>query len=139
MESVWVIEEGEYSDYHVVGVYDSRESAETILASLPDYDRPTIAEWPLNPCLDEVRMGLHKWRVVMLIDGTTERADELELSSYRMEPSKHSIWERTKAPFYQGKGVPDALSAEVWASSREHAVKITNEIRIQMIANGEWK
>ena len=59
MKSVWVIEEGEYSDYHVVGVYDSRESAETILASLPDDDRPTIAEWPLNPCLDEVR-GLNQ-------------------------------------------------------------------------------
>lgn len=28
--SVWVIEQGEYSDYRVVGVYSSRENAERI-------------------------------------------------------------------------------------------------------------
>jgi hypothetical protein len=38
-----------------------------------------------------------------------------------------------------GKGIPDALQADVWAKNEQHAVKIVNEKRAQMIANGEWE
>ena len=46
---------------------------------------------------------------------------------------------RTKAPAYQGKGVPDCLNATVLARNEKHAIKIVNEKRAQIIAAGEWE
>jgi hypothetical protein len=66
MASVFVIEQGSYSDYHVVGVFSTRENAETVLAALKAatesyYDTPGIAEWPLDPAIDALRAGLKRY------------------------------------------------------------------------------
>lgn len=140
--TVWVIEQGEYSDYRVVGVFSSRENAEAVAALLgkEEYgDKPTVAEWPLDPVVNELHQGLKPYRVVMAADGTAEKCEpKNEVSAYDIK-SGVTIWERSTAPAYRGKGVQDCIHGIVWAKDEQHAVKVMNEKRAQMIASGEWK
>lgn len=144
--TVWVVERGSYSDYHVVGVFSSRENADRIADALnqPDEDgikpsdEATVVEWPLDPAIGEMNAGLSQWLVWMLRDGTTEKCEPIELSSCDLV-GRVAIWQRSKAPYYQRRGgAPDCLDATVWAKDAEHAVKIANEHRTRLIASGEW-
>jgi hypothetical protein len=97
----------------------------------------TIVEWPVDAGVAKINSGLSRWGVLMLRDGTTEEVWRQEVSGYNLIDG-HNIWRRSEAPAYKGKGVPDCLNASVWARNEKHAVKIANEIRTKMIAEGEW-
>lgn len=140
--TIYAVTSGSYSDYRVAALFSTRERAQdykdTVLKD--EYDSG-IEEYLLDPdTTDLLRRGYAVWRVTMLRDGSTERVDRTDNSHYDVEGApRFHIWERTKAPAYIGKGIPDALNASVWAKSEKAAVKITNERRAQMIASGEWK
>lgn len=142
MASIWVIEEGEYSDYRVVGVFSSRKNAQlaldTVLKDGTSWGRPTIAEWELDPCIDELRKGYKPFRIRMLRDGSVEYCEEVEASTYSMFYCELVIWKREEAPAYRGKRVPNCLNGTVLAKDKEHAIKIANERRTQLIAAGEF-
>lgn len=141
--TVWVIEQGSYSDYRVVGIYSTRENAQEIADIInreDPYDKAEVGEWEVDPLISELRAGWRPFHLVMLADGTVENVRDEERNSYNIGNGTHLwLWERTKAPAYKGKGIPDALNGTVWAKDREHAIKIANERRVQMIASGEWK
>lgn len=134
---VWLIEEGSYSDYHVVGVFSSRQAAEMVLEKIKGYgyDEPEIVEWAMDPGVEEIRAGLRPHHVCMrLDDGFVESANETDWSSYDIG-GRVTLWERTKAGAYQGKpGVTDAVTGTVFARDIAHAVKIVNEKRVQILA-----
>lgn len=136
MRTIWVLHGGDYSDYRVSGVFSSRKNANLAKTALKDRDSH-VDEWTLDPCVADLNMGYQRFRIVMLRDGTTE---EVRSDTYlsQLEPSIW-LWKRTEAVAYKGKGIPDALVAEVWAKDAKHAVKIANEHRTRMIAFGEWK
>jgi len=141
-KSVWVIEAGSYSDYHVVGVFSTKENAERALGWLSaggaEYlYRPSVGEWEMDPAIAELNAGMDQWSVCMDYDGTVERA-KVEESRYDLNVDIRA-WLRTKAPAYGGKGVNDAVEGTVWARDEEHAIKIANEKRLQRIASGELK
>lgn len=139
MKSVWVIEQGSYSDYHVAGVFSSKKNAELILSKMTGtYETPSIAQWDLDPAVEEINAGLMTWNVRMLRDGTVEHCEEYGMTSYGLA-SDLSLWRRSQAPAYRGKGIEDCLSGTVWAKDGEHAIKIANERRAQMIAENKWK
>lgn len=140
MKTVWVIEQGGYSDYRVIGVFTSKENAELVMAAIDSkWDEPSIAEWPLDPAVNELQSGRARWFVLMKKNGDVEEARKDELSSWDLVDDA-SIWERSTAPAYQGtdKAV-DVLQVRVWAKDEKHAIKIANERRTQMISSGEWK
>jgi hypothetical protein len=135
MKTVWAIEDGNYSDYHVIGVFTSKENAELIRAKTGG----TIDEWPLNPAVDELSKGYTSWYGDMLFDGTTTRMEQQsDLSGYNLSNSLH-IWKCSKVPFYKGKDVQDCISGHVLAKDSKHAVKIFNEFRTQQIASGKFQ
>lgn len=141
MGTVWVIEQGSYSDYRVVGVYTSKANAEKIAALLNKEkysDEATVAEWPVNPAVDEINQGLKMYLVQMHMNGNTERVEESDITSYSLS-SRLEVWERTKAPAWQRQPIDDMISGHVWAESVEHAVKIANEYRARAIADGRMK
>lgn len=141
MKSIWVIEQGSYSDYGVTGVYSTKEAAQLVAdkinASSP-YEEATIAEWPLNPGVDEIKAGLGTWNILMLKDGSTELCEKEGFSAYYLT-SCCAVWPRSTAPAYQGKGVPDVLHCHIRAKDMKHALKIANEFRIAKLASGEFK
>ena len=136
MNTIWVLHGGDYSDYSVSGVFSSRKNANIAKKALKDKEH-RVDEWPLDPGIDDLKKGYMRFRVVMLRDGETEVAGP-SLYTFDLEP-RVWLWERTKADSYKGKGIPDALSADVWAKDLEHAIKIANEHRTRMIAEGVWK
>lgn len=145
MSTIWVVEQGEYSDYRVIGVFSSKEHAQLIVDAIKASAEnayssdATIAEWPLDPVVSELRQGLRLFLVDMRKDGALERCERWTISGYELTGYVR-MWRRTKAPAFVGNQAdnPDILQAMVWAKDEEHAVKITNEHRAQFIASGEW-
>lgn len=138
MKTIWVIEQGSYSDYHVVGVFSSKGKAQLICDHLrSEYDSPSIAEWPIDPGVEGLSHGYSSWLGEMLYDGAVERMVERELSSDNLTGGL-TLWKRASAPAYKGTNVPDCLHGTVLAKDRTHAIKIFNEKRTQLIALGKW-
>ena len=138
MKSIWVIEQGTYSDYHVAGVFSRKENADLVCEALKasePYDEPVVNEWFLDPAVKELNSGMDQYLVLMLKDGTVERAEQVGFGPYALA-GEVVIWRRSQAQAYRGKGIPDCLNARVWAKDKKHAIKIVNEHRAQMIAEG---
>jgi hypothetical protein len=125
MSSVWAIEDGEYSDYHVVGVFSSRENAELVLGHLDSGD---IAEWDLDPGIDSLNAGLSRYYVHMLRDGTVR---ESRACKFEIEEYEHLNPDPRHQPTF-------GLRISVFAKDEAHAIKIANEKRTQAIAEGRW-
>jgi len=136
MGNVWVIERGEYSDYHVVGVFTSEANAQVVLDKLGEGE---IAKWVLDPAVEELRAGLEQWNVWILANGDIERVNKAKnVYSHELAGNVH-IWLRSQAEFYNGKNAPDVLDCTVWARDEAHAIKIANEHRTRMLAVGDWR
>lgn len=142
MSTVWVIEQGSYSDYRVSGVFTTKENAQMVCDAINAgdncYDTATLAEWPLDPAIDALNQGLNRYFVQMLRDGTVERIEsKAGLATYPSLADYFEEWRREGAPHFKGK--PNVLQAYVWAENDKHAIKIVNERRIQMLANNQWE
>lgn len=139
MKKVYAVSSGSYSDYRVDAIFSSRKLAEDFIATIKDNNYNDIEEYEIDPpTVDLICRGYSVWRVHMLKDGTTERVERMGNDKYDVMNIGHAIWERTKAPAYQGKGIPDILTSTVWAKTKRQAIKIVNEKRTQMIAEGKW-
>lgn len=124
-KTVWVVEDGDYSDYCVIGVY-SEEASALQAASMFGGD---VSEWPLDPGVDEINRGLKPYYVAMSRNGgnvSTFQENSL--------PGEKGYW------IYESYGArKHILTTSVWATSKDHAIKIVNEKRIQILAADAWK
>jgi len=128
-KSIWIIEQGEYSDYHVVGIFSTKENAEKAfhIIDSSSYASPKIVEYKLDPGVEELNQGLTLYNVLMEANGDTVHVEKFLVYDFDDIP-EISILITTKR-----------ILAMIFATSKTHAVKIVNERRIQMIANGELK
>jgi hypothetical protein len=127
MPKVFLVTSGSYSDYHVVGVFSTRENAERVIndADKSDYDSAYIEEYDIDPTIDELNQGLTMYRVLMTVEGDTKEIEKVEgISSVRS---------------FSCTTVRNDLNMSVWAKDETHAVKIVNEKRLQRIAENNWK
>lgn len=138
---VWAVEQGDYSDYRVVGVFSSSANAQFIADTIngdDTYYKATVTRWPIDPAVDELRAGQRQYRILMLRDGTVESCEAQSMSSYDIIGTIH-LWHRTEALAYANKpNVQDCLDCTVWAKDEKHAIKIANEHRAQFIAANKW-
>jgi hypothetical protein len=139
---IWLIEQGRYSDYHVVGVYDSEKKAREVADAInagDTSDEARVSSRVLNPGVDELRAGLRLYLVTIQRDGTVEKCKLRDVSGYDLMSPPAQMWRRSTAPMYQGRdGFPDVMWVTCWARDENHAIKIANEHRTQFIALGEW-
>lgn len=137
---VWVVEQGSYSDYRVVGVFSSRKNAQAIADRINDGDtfsNATVGKRPLDPCIAEINAGLKRFLVTMNYDGAVEQVME-DFDAYDILGSLE-VWQRTKASAWSRQPIGDAIHGTVWATDEQHAVKIANERRLLEIASGKMK
>ena len=120
MATIYICTSGEYSDYGIRAVFDKKELAEEFCSRY----RRTIEEWELNPKGKELRLGYQVYVVTMNKDGDTLEARETDFFA------DETTWEIRR---------DGLMYLTCWAKSDQHAVKIANEHRVQMIANNEWK
>ncbi len=127
MKTIYLVTEGEYSDYHVAAAFSTEALARDYMDK---FDGDNIDEYELDPQKQSLPNGMNVYSVDMFRDGSTnnlyydntDRLDEL------VEP-------HIERDFYKN-GV---LTGEVLARDKIHAAKIMNEKRVQLIALGEWK
>ena len=136
---VYAVNSGTYSDYRICGIFSTRQKAEEFMQFVRESDYNEIEVYEIDPpIVDLIKRGYSIWRVLMRIDGTTERISKVDNEYYNVSDIGYHIWRRTEATAYKGKGIPDVLQSTVWAKTEKQAVKIVNEQRIKMIATGEW-
>ncbi len=120
----YVLTDGEYSDYHILGVYSTKDNAESA-ALLFNITNPP-EEWEIDAPAGPGD-GMLPWCVKMDVDG--RGCAERESAQY-FEGFLADGWR----PY--GDGV--SVAFYMWAHDAKHATKIANERRAQLIASGEW-
>lgn len=142
MSTVYVVNRGCYSDYHVVAIFSTKQKAKDFMQAVrTDYDDYNdIEEYELdNNVVDLIKHGYSIWNIHMLRNGDTERVERRDSEAFYIESIGFTIWQRSQIPINKDKNVGDVLVAYVWAKDEKHAIKITNEHRAQIIAEGKWK
>jgi len=119
---IYVVTKGEYSDYRICGVFDNKPDASYVAAK---YDGE-VETYSLNPAVCELRKGYTGFIVRMERDGTTDSVEEWEdfIAEEEEEPTFFPLisW----------------MVTNMYAKDAKHAVKIANERRTRMIAEGRW-
>lgn len=121
-KTIYIVTEGEYSDYRICAVFDNKELAQKYIKATTSNsrwsDEKEIEEWPLN----ELKKGYKFFAVNMGKNGnsTVEEAN--------------CIW----GPRFFKQYNEEFLKMNVMAKDEKHAIKIVNEKRVQLIANDMW-
>jgi len=129
MKIAYVVTQGSYSDYSIRGVFDNKELAEQFIAAFSEaqrYDAMEIEEWGLNPFKVELGKGYKPYFVRMDREGNSSEA-RISGSAYEYE-----------GELEYGFDVNKNMYNHCFAKGSEHAIKITNERRVQLIADGKW-
>lgn len=117
MPKCWIIEQGEYSDYHVVGIFSTEENAKHVMERIKQtykYDRPYITERSFDPGIAELNEGLNHY-CVRWIDAVMDVA----ISTDAEDEDCH--WDN--GHIYM-----------VWAANDQAAIKIAAERHTQYLA-----
>ena len=117
MTTIYVVTEGQYSSYRIVGFFSTKDKADAFKGKFDT----RVEEYEL----DNLEPGLYlsSYAVWMKRDGTCARVEERGLvtpDAYRLLPGPY-------------------LFVQCFAKDEQHAVKIANEKRTQMIALGQWE
>lgn len=132
---IYVVTRGEYSDYCICSLHDSKADAQAEVNRLNEQDRwdsARIEEYFLNPSKGYPdNETYHLFVIAMRKNGN------VTYSSDEGVPSAVPDSERFKAQ-YTGNTYADAWAFRVVARNLEHAIKIVNEKRVQYIANNDW-
>lgn len=129
----YVITQGSYSDYRIIGVYSTCELAERAVALLnantDDWygEEPQIEEYELDVD-DAIPPGRALYSVAMTFAGET----------LKVEKERRQLASNVSGPGAYGP-VSDgwkSFHCRVIASDEKHAVKIANEHRSALIAGG---
>lgn len=128
-DRIWLLTDGDYSDYQVVAAFTSREKAEAF-RKRPGYENDDIAEFPLDPC------ELHHWRwhIIMAKDGAV-------VNDSFMGPVLRRDIARGGCYFTcGGRGAERQcrLNSNVDTADHTRAVKVTNGRRLHLLAEEAW-
>lgn len=114
-QTAYVLTEGDYSDYKVIGVYSTKELAEEAKTLWP---YSSVVSFPLD-YIPEHPPGMYFWF------GTANRrigAKEIEHKVFKVGPNK---------PFWQGEeftyGNTLGFRVNFWAVDKDHALKILQD------------
>lgn len=124
MAKVYLLTQGEYSEYHIVGVYSTREKAEAHKPNHRNYfgTDPDIEEHELDPPCSILP---DTWKVIMDRDGNSLEEPHL---TEGQDKESFNLWDSKKDNEY---------AFWVHAKDKAHAVKVANEMRIRKIIQGD--
>lgn len=123
MKTIYLVSQGEYSDYHICGAFSSEEAAQFFIDNSDikgEYDEMRIEPHNLDPFINEMKSGLSYFFVRMGLNGDNAYTDKQQPTSWDRE-----YINKNRNYFY----------THCWAKDETHAIKIANERRIQAIAN----
>ena len=126
MPEAFLVTQGEYSDYHVLAVFSTREGAEKYAAYYPtngynavDIELVGLDEWGKYP------PGKLRYRVQFDREGNNRQIQQEGPDDGYEEVRPHADGE--------------TMVTYCWANDEQHAAKIANERRVQLIAANGWE
>ena len=133
MSKVYIVTAGDYSSYRICAVFSTKAKAEEYIAEAAraskdkGRDFNPIEEYELD-LYEDKHPGLYPWRVHMEKDGSTKGFQSWQMSfpfdaDYSFEFLRHET---------------ECLRNDCWAKDKDHAIKITNELRVRLIADNQW-
>ena len=128
-KTIYVVTRGEYSDYDIEALFSEVENAEQFVKyynATNRYDEARIEERELDAISEYSPKGMNFYSVVMDRNGD---ADEPHIQSWMDTPYVSHMWHARKGEW---------LHMTVAARDKEHAIKIVNEKRAQLIATEQW-
>lgn len=153
MKKIYVVTEGDYPDDQIMSVHDNREDAE-LMAEPFDY---SIEEYELNPPKpDYIKRGYKIYRVNMFQDGNLPKSPHSygvqrcnyewqvrDIGEAKFEECESVYYDAIGRCYYDdcadmGHNGEMIMKITVLAKDREHAIKITDGKREQLLANGMW-
>ena len=117
---IYVVTDGYYSDYQIKGVFDDETLAEQFRLH---FGYHSVEEYVLNLSAPQLRAGLQVYEVRMAHDGTVQYVKRCS------DPPNNTV------EFW---GDDSCMHTEMWAKDEQHAVKIANERRAQVLDNNHW-
>jgi len=123
MKSIYICTTGEYDEYRICGVFDNKTAAKKFCKHFGC----GIEKWILNPFASELAKNYFPYFVRMSKDGNVISIDE--------NPSFFGFGDSTKI---HGFDIHKNMYLYCMAESPEHAVKIANEFRINLITSNKW-
>ncbi len=125
MKKIFLVTDGEYSNYHIVGAYSSEQDADLVVERFGGQ----VEEFQLDPNMAKIRSGYTIFKVDITRDG---QVLEVVRGGY-------SDLEFYSPPFVcQMNDGTSRTEFALWAKHEAQAVKTANEMRAQLIANNEW-
>ena len=122
---IYVVTNGDYSDYHVCCICSTKEKAERaklLYKASNKYYEVILDDFKNIP------EGLLPFKVIMDKEGNSE-TEEVSISCFG-NGDVFKYYDETNTP---------KIGFNVFAKDEKHAVKIANEKRIQLIANNDWE
>jgi hypothetical protein len=130
---VWVVMSGEYSDTTFQAVFSTKELADEFIERMNNANGGYSQYWlwdddghDLDEHLPQMRDGFRFYQVSMKKDGSSTVKDKGE------GLTDTETWSRFDSC------VSPKLIVTCRAKDKEHAAKIANEKRVQLIAANEW-
>lgn len=129
-KKVYVVTAGDYSDYHIVEIFDSREKAEEYVNHSTDSDLNDIEEYNLNEPKPD------KSEKVFTLRSEFDEID-FEVTGYRAAPNHYKdlmcrVGDSGRGPF-------DFVVFYVCADTRKRAIKIASERLRQVKAEEHFR
>ena len=121
--TVYLVSDGEYSDYSILGIYSTKEKAEEALAL---YAAKYIEEWEID-VLPPHPPGELRWIVNVQDSGNILSVEPASAEEKYVAFKSFRKWLE-----------PDTRILILWARDKDHAIKIASEKRREMIVSGEW-
>jgi hypothetical protein len=128
METVWIVTQGEWEDYQLVGVFADEKSAMEMVKLIGN-EEVKYYEHKLDSIPDHPE-GCQLYIVWMRRDGTIDGVKR------EYDPSYMYDAKNLKCPemIYQSR----QRMFNCWAHSKEHAVEVVSNWRIDLLANNRW-
>ena len=140
MDNVYLVTQGEYSDYHVVAAFSTHEKAAKVAAAI----NGEVEEEPLDPDLAPriVTKVVMRRNGEVICAGTYMKDDPFSPQYPQIEPeyAKYprslaaSPWTKTMHLAMDKNNIPGILIYVVNTDDKQRAIKRTNEVRTQLIA-----
>ena len=137
MTTVWVVTDGGYSDKYVVSVCSSEENAKEFIESKLGDD---YYDTEIDALLDKAKQRLKVAVVDMRKDGSLIE-DKVWFPHCCTDLIEECAVDFSSYGSYGGsryRPEDKGYRFSMWARDEEHAIKIANERRTRMIAEGTW-
>lgn len=147
MKEIYLVTQGQYSDYSVRGVFVDKELAAEFAAQISaEYD---TAKVDTRPIMTELTMPINYrgYTFIMDVDGNTDGVRQRGVDEYNDEndgsyPEDEYVRHVPSGIVTTGRGSFISTGRYKFFIKTDKgavgAIKIANEKRIQMIANGTW-